>query len=110
MLTTMKTLILHGVPYNVNDTNQVFLYTKHAITSSKSSSSSSNAAASASAQAETAATASPQVGTYDSSTGSLHLFPDWEERAAAFLTTYRTTLRGNTEEALEKARVLQGVA
>jgi hypothetical protein len=99
----MKTLILHGVPYNVNDTNQVFLYTKHVSKITSTSFSNASAAASTSRAEE-----APQVGTYDPSTGSLHLFPDWKERAAAFLTIYRETLHTNTDEALEKARVLQG--
>ncbi len=94
----MKTLILHGVPYNVNDTNQVFLYTKHAVTKGSSSN-----AASPSLEEEAA-----QVGTYTPSTGTLHLFPDWESRAEKFLEVYRASLHATTEFALEKARILQG--
>ncbi len=90
----MKTLILHGVPYNVNDTNQVFLYSK------------SNVSASAPATSPTSV-APIQVGTYDPASGFVQLFPDWEAKSAAFLTHYRETLRQSTEEALEKARILQ---
>jgi hypothetical protein len=103
----MKTLILNGVPYNVNDTNQVFLYTKSAITSSKASSSSNAASAAAASGAGAGETIVPQVGTYDPSTGSLVLFENWEERSVEFLTSYRTNLHANTEDALEKARILQ---
>ncbi len=104
----MKTLILHGVPYNVNDANQVFLYTKKSSLSPLPHSKGA-AASSSSAAAEDPLGEEPQVqvGTYSPSTGTLSLFSDWEARSAAFLTSYRTTLLRNTEEALEKARILQ---
>jgi hypothetical protein len=92
----MKTLILHGVPYNVNDTNQVFLYTK------QTTSSSSNVAAST-----THLTPSPQVGTYEPETQKLTLFHDWQTKSEEFLTMYRKTLQNDSAIALEKARVLQ---
>ncbi len=88
----MKTLILHGVPYNVNDMNEIFLYTK------LNTSGSSNAASSVH---------SPQIGTYDPTTQKLTFFPDWEMRSAEFVTNYRKMLQQESAEALEKARILQ---
>ncbi len=81
----MKTLILHGVPYNVNDTNEVFLYTKQ--TSSSLS--------------------APHIGTYEPTTQTLTLFPDWQAKSSEFLAAYRKTLQTDSAEALEKARILQ---
>lgn len=92
----MKTLILHGVPYNVNDMNQVFLYTKH-------STSSSNAAS------ESPMTPAPQIGTYDPETQKLTLFPDWQTKSEEFLTVYRKMLQEVSTDALEKARILQTI-
>ena len=90
----MKTLILHGVPYNVNDTNQIFLYTKQTT-------SSSNAAA------IHPITPAPQIGTYEPTTQKLTFFPDWESRSVEFITNYRKMLEHESAEALEKARILQ---
>ena len=76
----MKTLTLNGVPYSVNEKQELFLYSS-----------------------------SPpvRIGSYTSSSQKVSLDSDWKTKSQSFLTQYRTTLSQTTAAALEKAAALQ---
>jgi hypothetical protein len=83
----MKTLTINGVPYSVNEKQELFLYSS-----------------------------SPpiRIGSYeplspgkDSSSQKISIDSDWKTKSQAFLTQYRTSLAQSTAAALEKAAALQ---
>ena len=82
----MKTLTIQGVPYTVNDKNEVFLY-----------------------QPASSKEKHVHIGTYDSTTQTVTLFDDWEERSEEHVKAYRESLKQKTEVAMVKARDIQGV-
>jgi hypothetical protein len=82
----MKTLTIQGVPYAVNDKNEVFLYQHSSSTDEHI-----------------------QIGTYDSKKESVILFDTWKDLVEERLQKYRMSLKQKTEEAMERARELQGV-
>lgn len=82
----MKTLTIQGVPYAVNDKNEVFLYLPKGSTNHI------------------------QIGNYDTSKITVNLFSDWEVRAKPFVEEYRKVLKVKTEAAMEKAKDIQGVS
>ena len=82
----MKTLTIQGVPYTMNDKNEVFLYQP---TSSKEK--------------------HVQIGTYDSTNQTVTLFENWEERSEEHVKGYREALKQKTEAAMAKARDIQGI-
>ena len=81
----MKTLTIQGVPYTVNDKNEVFLY-QHSSCTEKHI----------------------HIGTYDSKNQTVTLFDDWEERSEERVKKYRNALKEKTEAAMAKAREIQG--
>ena len=83
----MKTLTIQGVPYAVNDKNEVFLY-QHSSSTEKH----------------------VQIGTYDPKTMKVNIFDKWQEAVEERLTLYRASLKKKTEEAMEKARKVQGIS
>jgi hypothetical protein len=83
----MKTLTIQGVPYAVNDKNEVFLY-QHASSTEKH----------------------VQIGTYDSKNLVVNLFDTWQENAEERLQAYRNSLKEKTEAAMVKAREIQGIS
>lgn len=78
----MKTLTLHGVPYNVNDKHEVFLYKGPADLC---------------------------IGIWDPAEQSLKLHDGWKEKAQPFLQEYRQSVQQSSAQAMQKARELQGV-
>jgi hypothetical protein len=83
----MKTLTIQGVPYTLNDKNEVFLY--------QHSSSKDNHI---------------HIGSYDSTSQTVKLFDDWEERSEEHVKAYRNALKAKTEAAMAKAREIQGIS
>ena len=79
----MKTLTLHGVPYNVNDKNEVFLYKGPSDLC---------------------------IGTWDPATQTLNLIDGWQEKATPFLAEHRKQVQDATLAAMKKAHELQGVS
>lgn len=83
----MKTLTIQGVPYAVNDKNEVFMY-QHSSSTDKH----------------------VQIGTYDPKTLTVSLFEKWQDAVEERVTLYRASLKKKTEEAMEKARKVQGIS
>ncbi len=83
----MKVLTIHGVPYLTNEKNEVFLY-----------------------QSSQDSSQPHLIGSWDPAQQKLILQEEWKEAAQAFVDKYRGTLRASTEEAMERARELQGVS
>lgn len=79
----MKTLTLHGVPYSVNDKNEVFLYKGPADVS---------------------------IGSWDAEKQKLTLKEGWKEMAQPFLESYRSKVKENSDQAMQRAKELQGVS
>jgi hypothetical protein len=86
----MKTLTLHGVPYNVNDKNEVFLYKGPASSMQDAS--------------------NLCIGSWNPTTQTIALKEGWQQLAAPFLAEWRQQVRETTEAAMKKAHELQGVA
>ena len=84
----MKLITIHGVPYNINDKQEVFLYEKAASSSTLST---------------------PSIGTWDASSQRLHLHTNWQTIIQPHITTYRTNLKTHTEQEIQKAKELQKV-
>ena len=76
----MKTLTLNGVPYSVNEKQELFVYSSNPPI---------------------------RIGSYDSSSQTISIDSDWKTKSNAFLTQYRTSLAQTTAAALEKAAALQ---
>jgi hypothetical protein len=78
----MKTVTIHGVPYQIDDKNNIYIYES-----------------------------SPPIalGTWDSEKEKLTLIPNWKTKAKSFVEKYRSNLHQNTEESLEKAKALQSI-
>ena len=76
----MKTITIYGVPYSVNEKNELFLYSS-----------------------------SPPVhiGTYDSEKAKVNLFADWKTKSEEYVKQYRASLFDHCKVALEKAVALQ---
>lgn len=79
----MKTLTIHGVPYSINEKNEVFLYKGSTDLS---------------------------IGSWDASKQKLTLDPKWQELAQPFLATYRNQVEESSVTAMKKAKELQGVS
>jgi hypothetical protein len=77
----MKTITHHGIPYSMNEKNELFVYSS-----------------------------SPPIliGSFNSDTQDVTLHTDWKEKSQSFLNAYRSNLKQMTESALEKAAALQG--
>lgn len=80
---TMKTQIIDGVPYLINDKGEVFLYSSVPPIS---------------------------LGNYLKETKTLSLREGWQEAAADWLVHYRKGLKDHTTTALQKAAELQKAA
>jgi hypothetical protein len=76
----MKTQIINGVPYLINDKGEVFVYSSVPPIPS---------------------------GSYASDTKILSLSEDWEQRMSDWVAYYRNGLKQETDDALEKAKQLQ---
>jgi hypothetical protein len=76
----MKTLTINGVPYSVNEKQELFLYSS---------------------------TPPIRIGSYDTASQKISIDSDWKTKSQAFLTQYRTSLAQSTAAALEKAAALQ---
>jgi hypothetical protein len=76
----VKSVILHGVPYVINDKNELFFYGSQPLL---------------------------QIGTWNQATDTVTLLSDWQTKAEPFLHTYKEQLRIHTNDTLEKARALQ---
>jgi len=76
----MKTITINGVPYLVNETGQVFVYS-----------------------------AVPQIhiGQYSADTKVITLVDDWEKRMEEWVVHYRNNLKQHTIDELKKAAELQ---
>ena len=83
----MKTLTIQGVPYAVNDKNEVFLY-QHSSSKDKH----------------------VHIGLYDSTSQTVTLFDNWEEHSEEHVKVYRNALKAKTETAMAKAREIQGIS
>jgi hypothetical protein len=81
----MKVQTIHGVPYHINESNQVFFYEK-TLTGSK-----------------------PAIGTWDATQQRLTLFSEWQTIVHDTVKSYRAQLNEHTEKELQKARELQKV-
>lgn len=79
----MKTQMIDGVPYLINDKGEVFLYSSVPPIS---------------------------LGHYVKETATLKLREGWQESAADWLVHYRKGLKENTTVALQKAAELQKAA
>ncbi len=79
----MKVQTIHGVPYYINEANQVFFYSK--------------------------TTQGPKepIGTWDPTRQHLQLDPDWQTTVKDFLEMYRKQLKEHTMAEMEKAKALQ---
>jgi hypothetical protein len=89
----MKVQTINGVPYHVNDKNEVFLYNNNV-----NKSSSSNA---------TTTHISLPIGIWDPVRNHLQMYDDWQTRIQSEVETYRTTLKDLTDSEMTKARELQ---
>ena len=87
----MKVITIHGVPYHINDKQEVFLYEKASASSSSSTPS------------------TPAIGTWDASCQRLHLHTNWQTLIQPNINIYRTNLKTHTEEETQKAKELQKV-
>ena len=76
----MKTLTINGVPYLVNDSGEVFVYSS---------------------------VPPIPIGTYDKDKKILALAEDWETRIAEWVDHYRIGLQEETNRALQSAAELQ---
>ena len=76
----MKNITINGVPYLINEKNEVFVY---------------------------GSVPPIPIGSYNTDTKVLALAEDWQERMATWIEYYRNGLKEATEEALEKAKQLQ---
>lgn len=76
----MKTLTINGVPYLVNDSGEVFVYSS---------------------------VPPIPIGTYDKDKKILALAEDWETRMADWVDHYRNGLQEETDQALQSAAELQ---
>jgi hypothetical protein len=81
----MKVQTINGVPYYINETNQVFFYSK------------------------TAQTTTPAVGTWDPVRQYLQLHADWQTLTKDYVVRYREQLDTHTKAEMEKAKALQKV-
>ncbi len=71
----------------MNDKNEVFMY-QHSTSTEKH----------------------VQIGTYDPTSQTVALFEKWQDAVEERVTLYRAALKKKTEEAMEKARKVQGVS
>ena len=80
----MKTITINGVPYQIDDKNNVYMYQPSSLNQ-------------------------PPValGTWDPEKEKLDLVNNWKTKAKGFVEKYRSNLNQYTEESLEKARALQ---
>ena len=76
----MKVQTINGVPYLINEANEVFVYSSVPPIA---------------------------VGTYSPDTKVISLHADWEVRMESWMKHYRENLKESTEEALKKAKALQ---
>ncbi len=81
----MKVQTIHGVPYYVNEANQVFFYSK------------------------TTQVPKEPIGVWDPARQHLQLVPDWETKVKEFVVSYRQQLKEHTMAEMEKAKALQRV-
>jgi hypothetical protein len=82
----MKTLTIQGVPYSVNDKNEVFVYQSSGSTDKYI-----------------------HIGMLNTTTNTVELFDTWQDIAEERLAKYRECLKEKTEAAMAKAREIQGV-
>ncbi len=82
----MKTITIHGVPYQIDDKNNVYMYQTNSLQ-----------------QKQTPVA----LGTWDPEKEKLILVNNWKTKAKGFVEKYRSDLHNYTEESLEKARALQ---
>ncbi len=87
----MKVITIHGVPYHINDKQELFLYEK-ASTSSTSST-----------------VSTPAIGTWDASCQRIHLHTNWQTLIQPNIDIYRTNLKTHTNQEIQKAKELQKV-
>lgn len=78
----MKTITIHGVPYCVNEKNEVFLYKGPTDLC---------------------------IGSWDTTKQKLSLNASWQTDAQAFLATYRSQVDATSKQAVQKAKELQGI-
>lgn len=78
----MKTVTIHGIPYQIDDKNNVYMYESLPPIS---------------------------LGTWDPEKQKLTLVNDWKTKSKSFVEKYRSNLQQNTEELLEKAKQLQSI-
>jgi len=81
----MKVQTIHGVPYYINEANQVFFYSK------------------------TTQGPKESIGSWDPTRQHLQLVPDWQAIVKEFVVSYRQQLKEHTMTEMEKARALQNV-
>jgi hypothetical protein len=79
----MKTTIIDGVPYLLNEAGEVFVYS---------------------------AVPQIQIGNYAADTKILTLMDDWEKRMDEWVGHYRNGLKAHTQDELKKAVELQKAA
>lgn len=82
----MKTHTINGIPYSIHGTD-VYYYQNPKDTTPR-----------------------VLIGSYNAEDKSVTLFDDWQERVKGRMEAYRESLRVITEQAMKKARELQGVA
>jgi hypothetical protein len=78
----IKTMTINGVPYHVNETGEVFVYSS---------------------------VPPIPIGSYNKDTKILALVDDWNARMEDWVAHYRNGLKEETAMALEKAKQLQNV-
>jgi hypothetical protein len=81
----MKVQTINGVPYYINEANQLFFYSKVSQTPTNS------------------------IGTWDPVCLLLQLHDNWETIVKDYMTSYREQLNEHTKTEMEKAKALQNV-
>lgn len=79
----IKTMTINGVPYHVNETGEVFVYSS---------------------------VPPIPIGSYNKDTKILALVEDWQSKMADWVAHYQNGLKEETAIALEKAKQLQQAA
>lgn len=80
----MKVQTINGVPYYINEANNIFFYSK-------------------------TQTPTVSIGIWDPARQFLQLHPDWETIVKENVTSYREQLHEHTTTEMEKAKALQNV-
>ena len=81
----MKVQTINGVPYYINEANQIFFYSKVSQTPKES------------------------IGIWDPARQHLQLYDNWQTIVKESVTSYREQLHEHTTLEMEKAKALQNV-